>query len=188
MQEAEATRSYVALLRGINVSGHNMIKMADLRQLCQQIGLQQVQTYIQSGNILFEAEERAEPLRQRIEAVITATFGYTVPVLLRTAPEMEQIVKDCPFDTAGLAEGESIYVTLLAAAPTPEAVAGLPRHSGELDEYRILGREVYILCRQPYHKSKLTNQFFEQKLGVPATSRNWRTITTLATWPATATR
>lgn len=173
---------YVALLRGINVSGHNLIKMADLRQLCQQIGLHHVQTYIQSGNILFDADQPEAALRTQLESAVLETFGLTVPTTLRTAQAMQQIVDRCPFDPQ---EGHGLYVSLLVEPPAPEGIARLAEGAGAPDEYRLIGREVYILCRQPYHKSKLTNQFFEQKLGVPATARNWNTVTKLAQMAST---
>ena len=171
---------YIAFLRGINVGGHNMIKMADLKAMCQAMGLDGVQTYIQSGNVLFGSEEAEEPLRRRLEAEIKRVFGFDVPVALRTAAELREILGRCPYPAESLAPGESLLVSLLAAAPAPEGVDRLGTVSPEPDEFRLLGRELYLLCRQPVHKSKLTNQFFEKKLGVPVTARNWQTMTKLA--------
>lgn len=175
---------YITLLRGINVSGHNLIKMADLRRMCEEMGLVQVQTYIQSGNLLFESQEEEEELRRRIEQEIQAAFGLSVPVALRSAAELKRILANCPFPADHLAEGESLYVSLLAEAPAPEAIDHLLSYRDEVDEYAMVGREIYILARQSYHKSRLTNQFFEHRLRVPATSRNWRTITKLAAMAA----
>lgn len=172
--------TYIALLRGINVGGHNMIKMADLKAMCQAMGLGSVQTYIQSGNLVFQSDEAEEPLRQRIEQEIERVFGLAVPVALRTAAQWQEILARCPFPAEHLAPGESLLVSLLAAAPAPEGVERLGASSSEPDEFRLMGREIYLLCRQPIHKSKLTNQFFERKLGVPSTARNWQTMTRLA--------
>lgn len=171
--------TYIALLRGINVNGKNLIKMADLRAICQEMGLGAVQTYIQSGNILFRSDEEKEPLRRRIEQAIQASFGLSVPVVLRTADDLRQITLRCPFPADELAEGESLCLSLLGDAPSQEAIDRLLTYQSEIDEYRLIGQEVYILCRQPYHKSKLTNQLFEQKLRVPCTQRNWQTISKL---------
>lgn len=171
---------YVALLRGINVSGHRLIKMANLQVMFRSMGLGQVQTYIQSGNVLFESEEEAEPLRRRIEQQIHATFGFAdVPVVLRTAAELEQIVSDCPFPAGDLPEGESLYAALLADPPAPAAIDQLLGYTAVGDEFRLLDRTIYIRYRQSSHKSKLSNAFFEQKLGVWATTRNWQTLNKL---------
>jgi uncharacterized protein (DUF1697 family) len=171
--------TYIALLRGINVGGHNLIKMSELRRMFEEMGLSYVQTYIQSGNVLFQAQQAEEPLRQRIEHEIKVVFGVSVPIVLRTVVECKRIVRNCPFSAADLAAGESLYVSLLAELPSQEGINRLPTCNGESDEYRIRGREIYVLCRQSYHKSKLSNQYFEQKLRVSATSRNWQTINKL---------
>ncbi|MDF2636607.1 MAG: cytoplasmic protein, partial [Pelosinus sp.] len=87
---------YIALLRGINVGGKNMIKMADLKHMFEALGLCRVETYIQSGNIIFESEENEETLRVMIENAITKLNGSSIAVILRTATELEQIIQDCP--------------------------------------------------------------------------------------------
>ncbi|MDF2628764.1 MAG: cytoplasmic protein [Symbiobacteriaceae bacterium] len=168
---------YVALLRGINVSGHRMIKMTELQRMCEALGLGRVRTYIQSGNVLFESDEERGTLRRQIEAQIEATFGFDVPVVLRTAAEMEQIVAGSPWAPG---EGESLHVALLADAPSPDGVARLAAVDTGSDEYRLVGQEVYLLYRQPSHKSKLSNALLEKKLGVASTLRNWQTVTKLA--------
>lgn len=167
---------YIALLRGINVSGHNLIRMADLRQMFEAMGFGRVQTYIQSGNVLFDADEPEQPLRERIEQQIAAVFHLTVPVVLRTAAQLAQIPAACPFAADALAEGESLYVALLAETPAQAGIDRLSSSAFGTDEYRVVGREVYLLLRQPAHKTKLTNNLLEQRLGVTATSRNWQTI------------
>ncbi len=170
---------YIALLRGINVSGHRLIKMADLRALCERLGLHRVQTYIQSGNILFESEEEAGVLGSRLEEGIRETFGFEVPVVLRTAAELGRVIQDCPFPAEGLVEGEYVHVSLLAEAPSQEGIDRLRAVSVAPDEFRLVGREIYILFRQSSHKSKLSNALIEQKLRVPATLRNWQTMSKL---------
>ena len=88
---------YIALLRGINVGGKNIIKMSDLKRVFEGIGLYEVQTYIQSGNVLFKSNEEEEALRMKIEHEIAKVFGFSVPVILRTATELKQIIRNCPF-------------------------------------------------------------------------------------------
>ncbi|MDQ1147924.1 uncharacterized protein (DUF1697 family) [Bacillus sp. SORGH_AS 510] len=169
---------YIALLRGINVGGHNIIKMADLRQLLEKIGLQKVKTYIQSGNVLFEAEQDTTILTQQLEEEIKNTFGFPVPVILRTAEELEKIIKDCPYSVDSLNEGESVQLAFLADEPSQEKIDYLQGFKSELDECQIVGKEVYLFFRQSIRDSKLATQL--PKLGVPATVRNWKTVLKIA--------
>lgn len=97
---------FIALLRGINVGGHHKIKMADLKSLLESMGLHKVKTYIQSGNVLFEAEEEEAQLTKRMEEKLNHTFGFPVPVVLRTAEELRQITLDCPYSSDTLKEGK----------------------------------------------------------------------------------
>lgn len=174
---------YIALLRGINVGGKNIIKMADLKRTFEAIGLSQVQTYIQSGNVLFVSDEEEEPLRKRIEHEIETVFGLAVTVVLRTAAELEDIIRNCPFseeeisEAESSSEGERLYVSLMTQVPSQEGIERLDSYRSESDEYRIEGREVYLLFRHSIRNSKLANNL--QKLDVPATVRNWKTISKL---------
>jgi uncharacterized protein (DUF1697 family) len=104
----------VALLKGINIGGHNKIKMDELKSFFESLGLQKVKTYIQSGNVLFESDEEAKSLRQRIEKEILNRFGYTVNVMLRTAGEMERILKNSPYRPEHILDGESIHLCFLS--------------------------------------------------------------------------
>lgn len=172
--------TYVALLRGINVSGQKLIPMAELKRAFEMMGFRQPRTYIQSGNVLFGAAEAEGSVRDRIERGLQETFGFPVPTIVRTVAEMERILADCPFDAANLAAEEERYLTLLAEAPTEDGIARLSAVRSDSDEFRVAGREVYLLVRHGYSNTKLTNSSIEKKLGIPATSRNWRTVTTLA--------
>ena len=135
------TTTYVALLRGVNVGGHRLIKMPELKRLFETMGFGQVRTYIQSGNVIFtSADEPLELLRQRIEREIAARFGFPVTVVPRTAAELERVIADCPFAADALAEGESLYVALLADAPLPDGVERLRACDCGSDEARIAGR------------------------------------------------
>ncbi|MGZ4160254.1 MAG: DUF1697 domain-containing protein [Neobacillus sp.] len=169
---------YIALLRGINVGGHKRIKMADLKQLLETIGLRNVKTYIQSGNVLFESEEETDQLRQRMEEEINKNFGFPVPVILRTAQEFERIFKSCPFPTESLPQGESVNVAFLSGVPSEEGIEYLSTVESNRDEYKIEGKDVYLYFGQSILDSKLATQL--PKLGVQATVRNWKTVTKLA--------
>lgn len=174
---------YIALLRGINVGGKNVIRMAELKRVFEAIGLHEVQTYIQSGNVLFKSNEGEEFLRKKIEHEIEAVFGFPVTVVLRTSSELEQLILNCPFSDEEVAEAEASseaecqYVALLTHAPLQEKIVSLNAYRSESDQYRIIGREVYLLFRHSIRNSKLANNLF--KLGVPATVRNWKTINKL---------
>jgi uncharacterized protein (DUF1697 family) len=176
--------TYVALLRAINLGPRNQIKMADLRAMFAVLGYGDVQTYIQSGNVVFQAEEDEQSLRQRIEQQIEATFGFPVTVALRASDEMALISAQSPYPPDALAEDESLYVALLTETPSPEGADRLLASETAPDEFRLIGREVYLLYRRSMRDTKLTNTLLEKKLGVAATTRNWRTITTLAAMSA----
>lgn len=175
---------YIALLRGINVGGKNIIKMADLKRTFEAIGLSRVQTYIQSGNVLFESNEEEELLRNKIEHEIKSDFGFSVIVILRTAVELEHIIRNLPFskeevlEAESSSEGESLYVSLLTQPPSQEEIEGLNIYRSKSDEYRIEKREIYLLFRHSIRNSKLANNL--QKLDIPSTVRNWKTINKLA--------
>lgn len=176
--------TYIALLRGINVGGKNIIKMAELKRVFETIGLCEVKTYIQSGNVLFKSNEQEEFLRKIIEHEIGVAFGFSVTVMLRTAAELYRIIENCPFSKDEISEaeysseGESLYVSLLSNAPSQEKIELLNNYRNESEDYRVLGREVFLLFRHSIRNSKLANNL--HKLEEPATMRNWKTINKLA--------
>ena len=174
---------YAALLRGINVGGNNIVKMAELKRMFESIGLERVQTYIQSGNVLFVSDETESPLRARIEDAFQATFGFAVTVVLRTADQLRRVVADCPFpeDEVRAAEeasgGEVLYMAFLTEEPPADRVALLRPFENGVDEFRTAGRDVYFIFRQGMRNAKLADQI--PKLKVPATVRNRKTVAKL---------
>ena len=174
---------YIALLRGINIGGKNKIRMEDLKRSLEAIGLMRVQTYIQSGNVLFEACEAEDVLREKLEHRIETDFGFPVNVVLRTASELEQIMRSCPFSKEEIAEaeatavGESLYVALLLHAPETERLAALNISDCEGDKCKIMGRDIYLLFSNSIRNSKLGNSL--NKLKVTVTVRNWNTLSKL---------
>jgi uncharacterized protein (DUF1697 family) len=174
---------YIALLRGINVGGKNMIKMADLKSMLEEISLSKVQTYIQSGNVLFESSEAKEELKSRIEHEIEKTFSFHVDVIIRTRNELEEIIGNCPFskeiisEAESTAEGESSYVALLGQLPTQEGIERLSKYKTDDDEYKIVGQEVYLLFRKSIRNSKLAANL--HRLDSTSTVRNWKTLSKL---------
>jgi uncharacterized protein (DUF1697 family) len=161
--------TYVALLRGINIGPRRRVAMADLRKLLESLGLEDVQTYVQSGNAVFRS--RTKPDVKRIEAEL----GQDIAVLIRTAKEMTAIVEQNPFLARG-ADPAHLHVTFLDGKPA----GSLEPPPGATEEVEIVGREAYLHFPDGYGRTKLTNAAFEKKLGVRATTRNWRTVTTLA--------
>ncbi|MDF2667721.1 MAG: cytoplasmic protein [Paenibacillus sp.] len=170
---------YVALLRGINVGGHKKIKMVELKRMFEGLGFQGVQTYIQSGNVLFESKASAHILRQQIEKQIEEAFGFQVTVVLRTIEEMERIVRDCPYDVSALAEGENIYFALLVDEPSQEGKDRLLACNSEVDDFYFSRSEVYIYARKSIRESVFSNNLIENKVGMAATTRNWKTMNKL---------
>lgn len=166
--------NYIALLRGINVGGHNIIKMQELRTVLTNMGLEKVRTYIQSGNVLFQSDNEAARLIELIEQEINNAFGFSVTVILRTEKEWEQLIKNCPYPVDSLLEGESVHVACLAEQPKQEAIDHLLQFKSDKDECHMEGKEIYFYFRQSIRDSKLASQI--PKIGVPATVRNWKTI------------
>lgn len=172
---------YAALLRGINVGGKNKIKMAELKLLFEELGFNRVETYIQSGNVIFESAGQEGTVKERIEQEILKKFGFPVEVILRTEDELENIIRDCPFTKEEIKqaeslnqEGESLYVSLLAQEPLAKKLESLEAYAGESDQYRCNHREIYFLFRHSIRNSKLANNL--HRLDEPNTVRNWKTM------------
>lgn len=171
---------YIALLRGINVSGQKIIKMEHLRAVFEEMQFTQVRTYIQSGNVVFEAEEQdTSLLEKKIEQKIEQVYSFQVPVMVRTSRELELVVEQNPIDITELSANEKIYVSFLSQEPNAEAVQVLESFESDIDDFHVHGREVYILIRAGYGESLFSNNFLEKKLKVSATTRNWATVNKL---------
>jgi uncharacterized protein (DUF1697 family) len=173
--------TFIALLRGINVAGQKKIHMADLRSMFEALGLSDVQSYVQSGNVVFRSAGRDRAaLRAAIEAQVEQTFGFAVALLLRDGADMQRIVDDNPFTTTRREDSARLYVTFLARQPSAARLAALAVPAGSADEFALAGEEIYLFCPNGYGISRLSNTFFEKKLDVPATTRNWNTVNALA--------
>jgi len=173
-------KSYVALLRGINVSGQNSIRMPALQDSMSRLGLRDIQTYLQSGNIIFRADPSSEAtLAASIKARIAQDFGHEVPVLVLTAAGLELIANSNPLwpKTGGAETLFHCTVLFQPVAPDTFQALTLPAAAGE--RAVLVGRAVLLHCPQGYGKTKLNNSYFERALGVPATTRNWRTVLAL---------
>lgn len=166
---------YVALVRGINVGGKKLA-MADLRALLDELRHEDVATYVQSGNAVFSSE-REDPaeLAAEIEAGIAAKLGLDVRVLVRTAPEIAAVIAGNPFPDAD-ANPKLVHVVFLEREPDPERLAQIDPRKYEPDEFRIGDRAVYLRFPNGYHTAKMTNDFWERRLGMAGTARNWNTV------------
>ncbi|WP_158944838.1 DUF1697 domain-containing protein [Granulicella sp. S190] len=177
---AKAVSRHVALLRGINVGGKNMLPMKELAGLFGAAGCEEVTTYIQSGNVIFSANDRVvQRLEEEIAKQISNRFGLKVPVVIRSAAELEEAVRGNPFFKAGVAE-ELLHVAFLADRPAANLVAGLDVARSSPDEFAVMGREIYMKLVTGAAHTKLTNAYFDSKLKTVSTMRNWRTVLKLA--------
>ncbi|MGC4835918.1 DUF1697 domain-containing protein [Micromonospora vinacea] len=171
---------YVALLRGVNV-GTTRLAMADLRRIVTDLGHEDVTTYLQSGNVAFGSSVRdAEKLAAGIARALTDELALTVPVLVRSGRELAAIAGGNPY-----ADREDdptrLLVAFLATAPQKSTVDALTVPGGENVSFTVTGREVFLhYVDGGYGRSKFTNAYLEKKLGVVATSRNWKSVRALA--------
>lgn len=173
----------IALLRGINVGGNRKLPMARLRELLAELGHGAVRTYVQSGNVVFTAADPdATPaaLAAGIERAIADTFGFDCAVTIRTRDELAEVIAADPF--VGIADHPSRYhVLFLAAAADPSRLEEIDRAAFEPERFALRGRELYLWTPEGIGRSPLAQALTERRLGVAATARNWRTVTTLLT-------
>jgi len=169
---------YISILRGINVGGSKKILMADLKSLFEKLEFLNIQTYIQSGNVIFDsAQKRTNAiLEQKIQKAISETFGFDVPVIIRTVEELTESIANNPFWKEKDADIDRLHLTFLKELPSKEKLDKLKTLTFGPDRFEIIGKNAFIFCSAGYSDSKLTNQFFENKLGTSATTRNWKTV------------
>ena len=168
--------TFVALLRGINVGGKNSLRMKDLVAIFERAGCAHVRNYIQSGNVVFEAEPaRAGVLAAHVYAEIETRFGLRVPVMLRSARELRAVASKSPFLGTG-ASLASLHVMFLADDPGKSRAASLDPERSPPDRFVVRGREIYLACPNGVGRSKLTSAWFDAKLGTVSTARNWNTV------------
>lgn len=172
---------YISILRGINVGGKRIISMSDLKQLYAGAGFCNLKTYIQSGNILFDSPSDATDLElaTQIEKLIFEAYQFEVPVIIRTITALQEALSENPFYQPQETNIEQLHLTFLKHYPTPEALITMENIDFAPDRFKISGNNVYVYCLNNYSDSKLSNQFFEKKLKVPATTRNWKTVVKL---------
>jgi len=175
---------YIALLRGVNVGGNNVVKMAELRTELEARGLRNVRTYIQSGNILCESDGAAETVEGIVGAALAAMLGKTIEVVVRSFDELERILAECPYTPSSPEEGKRILVALMRGPASPEALEaalrGGPEEADSGDAFLVKEREAYFRFGTNMSESPLGDRMMKLK-GNGVTTRNWNTMDKLLT-------
>lgn len=168
--------TYIALLRGINVSGQKLIKMGALKAAMQELSFDQVTTYLQSGNVVFKAKELSlTDLALKISRQIHQTFGFEVAVVVLSVDQLEQIILQNPFAKETQDSDDGLYITYLKTTPLNFDFSLIESKLQEEESIELGDGVVYFYCPKGYARTKLNNNFLESKLGVVATTRNWKT-------------
>ena len=170
-------KTYIVLLRGINVGGHKKVLMAELRELLSNSGFKNVRTYIQSGNVILESsEDSSKTIEDIIHKAINAHFGFEVPVLVSTRQELQAVFDNCPF----LEEKKiNSYFVLLYSVPEKNLIESVSHISYPNEEFIIADTCIYFYCSMGYGSVKFNSNLFERKLKTTATTRNYKTMVKL---------
>jgi uncharacterized protein (DUF1697 family) len=181
MKTPSRTQStYIALLRGINVGGHKIIKMDQLRKAFKELGFENVATYVQSGNVVFKSPKKvSDELSGQIEEMLLRRFSMSVPVIVRTAEEVGEVLTNNPFLKEPGLDLTKLHVTFLSLIPQKTAIKGLDAIAACPDRFHCRGLEIYLHCPNGFGGTKLSVNAFEKVLAVGATTRNWKTVNKL---------
>lgn len=169
----------VALLRGINLGSTNRVSMSHLRELVGGLGYDDVETLVQSGNVVFSGDDSAEAAAARIEKALRTETGLDVPVIGRSGPELAAVVERSPF-AAEIDDPRSHHVVFLERVPDDGLAQTVDRERYLPETFEVDDREVYVLYPNEAGRARLTHAFWERRLGVKATARNWNTVLRLA--------
>jgi uncharacterized protein (DUF1697 family) len=169
--------TYLALLRGINLGPRNKVRMADLRELVESLGHENVRTHILSGNVLSETRRRnGHRLQRELEKAINERFGLDIAVLVRTRDDLEQIVRKNPLPQAAT-EGARLFVLFLSENPSRDRISEINAEAYKPEEFAVGDRAIYAWFRQGLQGSRLAGALSDKRLGVTVTNRNWNTVT-----------
>ena len=169
---------HIGLLRGINVGGRTKIGMAQLRELLEQLGFEQVRTHLQSGNIVFTADSSPENSASVIESGIAERFGSAIPLLIRTRDELARIIDDNPLRDIAT-DRAKLLVLFLSAEPARQRIEATEPSDFYPDVFELGAREIYLWHPNGVRATKLSQVFWEKQLGLTTTARNWNTVTKL---------
>ena len=170
---------YVAFLRGINVGGHN-VKMPALREHFESLGFTEVETFIASGNVIFKSRLKPSTLRKKIEQHLLETLGYAVPTFLRTDAEVAAIANNDIFDEAATTAAGAHCVLLMETTLDAKSTRQVATFKTEIDDFKIVGSEVYWLCQKKQSESTFPKSPFEKTIGMKMTVRGMNTMKRLA--------
>jgi uncharacterized protein (DUF1697 family) len=174
----------VALLRGINVGTARRVPMDELRRVVEGLGATGVATHLRSGNVVYGSPDPPARAGRRLERALAEAFGFAVPVVIRTAPQMRRIVADNPLPAEAAADPARLQVVFLSAAPPAGSLAGIEREDVGGDAIRVAGRNVYVWSAGGITGSPALATLERRRLPVVATARNWRTVERLAAMAA----
>lgn len=174
-------QTFISILRGINVSGQKKILMADLKSLFESLKFSDVNTYIQSGNVSFKTNEKVSDieLAEKIEKAIYKKYSFEVPVIIRNGDELKKLTASNPFLKEKDIDIKKLHVTFLSHMPGNAEINSIAGVDYSPDRFVIAGKEIYLHTPEGYGETKLSNNFFEKKLKVKATTRNWNTVNKL---------
>jgi uncharacterized protein (DUF1697 family) len=174
-------QTFISILRGINVSGQKKILMADLKALYESLHFKKVDTYIQSGNVVFKSDSKLSDvqLAQKIEKAITAKYNFEVPVIIRSIEEWKKAISQNSFLKEKNIDLKKLHITFLSEVPSKENVERIKSNDFLPDQFIIKEKEIYLHIPESYGETKLSNNFFEKKLKTKATTRNWNTVNKL---------
>lgn len=167
-------KTFVALLRGINVGGHNRLPMATLRQILETLDCHEVQTYIQSGNVVFDSKRQASSLSKNMAAAIKESCGFEPQILVLEKTDFEQAARDNPFPVKD-PDAKTLHMGFLETTPNSPDLEGLKLLASPSERFRLIGKVFYLHAPDGIGRSKLAAKS-EKLIGVPMTDRNWNTV------------
>jgi uncharacterized protein (DUF1697 family) len=173
-------QKWILLLQGINVGGQKRMPMPEFQSLLMDLGFENARTYIQSGNAVFSCPETSlEVLENLIGEGIQERFGYSIPVFLRTSEDLARVARENPFLKVHKEDPTFLHATFLSGLLTPEKISSIVHPTGIPDKLQTGIEEVFLFCPNGYGRTRLNNGFFERKLKMQVTTRNWNSVVTL---------
>ncbi|HEY2084371.1 MAG TPA: DUF1697 domain-containing protein [Verrucomicrobiae bacterium] len=169
-------KTFIALLRGINVGGHNKVSMSELRSLCSELGWSDVQTYIQSGNLVFSTSGKPAVLETKLQRAIESHFGFSIPIIIRSAAEWPAYIKSNPFLDACKKEPHLVMLCLSKIPPKPDAAKNLLERAASGERIIQIGDALWIHFAGGVARSKISPTLLDRMVGSPVTARNWLTV------------